>query len=182
MGVGVDTGIPLEICTTRLRLRAFREDDASFVLQLMNEPAFHRFIGDRGIRSMEDAQRYLRDGPIASYGQHGHGLLHVSLVNCATPVGMCGLVRRDSLPGPDIGFALLQAHENQGYATEAALAVLDHAQNTLRLPAVYGITQPDNYRSMRTLEKLGLRLLECRQVTDDGPKLNVFIRKFEVVS
>lgn len=172
----------LEICTTRLRLRAFSEDDASFVLQLMNEPAFHRFIGDRGIRSIEDAQRYLREGPIASYDRHGHGLLHVSLMDSATPVGMCGLVQRDGLPGPDIGFALLQVHESHGYATEAALAVLAHARDTLRLPAVYGITQPDNRRSMCTLEKLGLRWLDYRQITNDGPMLNVFFRKFEAVS
>ena len=171
-----------EICSHRLRLRAFNEEDADFVLTLMNEPAFHRFIGDRGIRSTEDARRYLREGPIASYREHGHGLLHVSLADSLTPIGMCGLVRRQGLPGPDIGFALLAAHENQGYATEAALAVLAHAESTLHLSAVYGITQPDNHRSIRTLQKLGLVWLESRPIVEEGLELNVFIREFEVVS
>jgi RimJ/RimL family protein N-acetyltransferase len=95
------------IDTPRLALREFTEQDAPFVLRLLNEPSFHEFIGDRGVRTLDDARRYLREGPMASYRRHGHGLLRVALQSDQTVLGMCGLVRRDTLPLPDLGFALL---------------------------------------------------------------------------
>jgi ribosomal-protein-alanine N-acetyltransferase len=165
----------LDIRSARLSLRAFVEDDAAFVLGLMNEPDFHQYIGDRGVRSLDDARRYLRDGPIASYARHGHGLLQVSRADDGTPLGMCGLVRREGLPGPDIGFAITKVHEGQGYATEAALAVMTHCRQQLGIKDIYGITQSDNTRSINTLQKLGLRWLEARVLTAGGPPLWVFI-------
>lgn len=165
----------MEIQSARLTLRAFREDDASLVLALMNEPAFHRYIGDRGIRSLADASRYLRDSPMASYREHGYGLLHVSRTDTAEPIGMCGLVRRTGLPGPDIGFAMLKRHEGLGYATEAARTVIEHARKDLGITTIYGITQSDNARSIRTLRKLGLRWLESRSLVLDGPILEIFV-------
>jgi len=106
----------LQLETPRLRLREFTEDDAAFVLRLLNEPSFIEFIGDRGVRSLDDARRYLREGPMVSYRAHGHGLLRVSLKIDDTPIGMCGLVKRDTLPESDIGFALLSEHWERGYS------------------------------------------------------------------
>ena len=120
---------PLELETARLKLREFSADDAAFVLRLLNEPSFIEFIGDRGVRTLTDAERYLRNGPMASYRHHGHGLLRVSLKDGDIPVGMCGLVKRDTLPAPDIGFALLPDFWGRGYVTEAAEAVLEHGEH-----------------------------------------------------
>ena len=164
----------MELHTVRLTLRYFREDDTGFLLALMNEPDFHRYIGDRGIRSQDDALRYLLEGPLMSYRRHGHGLLHVSRRDSGEPVGMCGLLRREGLSGPDIGFAILQSHGGLGYANEAARAAMQHAHTTLGITEIFGITQPDNQRSIRTLGKLGLQFVERRALSEGGPDLNIY--------
>lgn len=163
---------PLE--TPRLRLRCFEESDASFVLRLLNEPSFHEFIGDRGVHSLDDARRYLREGPMASYRDHGHGLMRLSRRVDDEPIGMCGLVRRSTLPAPDIGFALLPEYWGVGYVTEAAAASIEHAHRTLGLQDVLGITATHNHRSMRVLEKLGLAFIEERALTPDSPALRIY--------
>lgn len=146
-----------ELTTERLRLEPFTTDDAAFALTLLNEPSFHQYIGDKGVRDLDGARRYLETGPLASYTRHGHGLLRVGLRDDATPIGMCGLLRRDSCPDPDIGFAFLPAYWGQGYALEAARAVLEHGRATLKLRRIVAFTAPDNERSGRLLERIGLR-------------------------
>lgn len=162
------------IDTARLRLREFTEEDAPFVLRLLNEPSFHEFIGDRGVRTLEDAKRYLREGPMASYQLNGHGLMHLALRVTDQPIGMCGLVRRDTLPAPDIGFALLPEYWNQGYVTEAAAVTIEHGRQHLGLREVLGITTPRNTRSIRVLEKLGLQFREQRALTPESAELRIF--------
>ncbi|UNK58877.1 GNAT family N-acetyltransferase [Pseudoxanthomonas daejeonensis] len=143
--------------TARLRLRELVEDDAGFMLELLNQPDFLRFIGDRGVRDLEQARSYLRDGPIASYARHGMGMYLVEPRGGGAPIGLCGLVVRDGLPGPDIGFAFLPAYYGQGYAFEAASATLAHARTALSLPRVLAIVSPGNDRSIALLRRLGLR-------------------------
>lgn len=162
------------IDTPRLALREFAEQDAPFVLRLLNEPSFHEFIGDRGVRTLDDARRYLREGPMASYRKHGHGLLRVALRSDQTVIGMCGLVRRDTLPLPDLGFALLPAGWGSGIATEAGRAVLAHGRDALGLTEVLAITSPDNTRSMRVLAKLDMTLEDRRPLADGADAVNVF--------
>jgi RimJ/RimL family protein N-acetyltransferase len=145
------------LATTRLALRQLTLDDAPFILRLVNEPGFLRYIGDKGVRDLAGAERYLRTGPLASYAQHGFGLWLVSLRADATPVGLCGLLRRPVLDDVDIGFAFLAECNGRGYATEAAAAVLHHSRTTLGLPRIVAITAPDNAASARVLEKIGLR-------------------------
>ena len=145
----------ISIDTGRLQLRRLALDDAPFILRLLNEPSWLRFIGDKGVRTGEDAQRYLRDGPLAMYERTGFGLLRVALHGGA-PIGMCGLIRRDTLADVDIGFAMLPEYWGGGYAFEAARAVLDFGLRELGLPRVVAITAPDNERSIRLLERLGL--------------------------
>ena len=142
------------IDTPRLALREFAEQDAPFVLRLLNEPSFHEFIGDRGVRTLDDARRYLREGPMV--------------------IGMCGLVRRDTLPLPDLGFALLPAGWGSGIATEAGRAVLAHGRDALGLTEVLAITSPDYTRSMRVLAKLDMTLEDCRPLADGADAVNVF--------
>lgn len=164
----------MEFNTARLKLREFVVDDAEFVLGLLNEPSFIEFIGDRGVRTRHDAERYLQEGPIASYRKHGHGLMRVSLRDGDVPIGMCGLVKRDTLPDPDIGFALLPAFWNQGYVTEAAQAAMQHGREALGMRVILGITTPGNVRSIAVLQKLGLSFLEEKPLGDRPEPLKIF--------
>ncbi|NJD32903.1 MAG: GNAT family N-acetyltransferase [Gammaproteobacteria bacterium] len=143
--------------TERLSLRLLTEGDAAFMLGLLNEPSFLRNIGDRGVRTEAAARRYLREGAIASYAQHGYGLWLVELKSTGEPIGICGLVKRDYLDDPDVGFAFLPAFWMKGYAAESAAAVKHHAFTALGVTRVLAITSPDNTGSIRVLEKIGLR-------------------------
>jgi RimJ/RimL family protein N-acetyltransferase len=140
--------------TERLELRRFTTADAAFVLRLLNEPSFIQNIGDRGVRSLDDASRYLRDGPIASYERHGHGLYRVTLKASSQPVGMCGLLKRDDVRDVDLGYAFLPEFWSNGYAHEAAVATLGIARD-LRLRRVAAFVSPGNAASIRLLQKLG---------------------------
>lgn len=142
--------------TERLVLRPFTETDAPFVLTLMNSPGWLAFIGDRNIRTPEDAVSYLQNGPMKSYGINGFGLSLVGLKTTGTPVGTCGLLQRDYLAHPDIGFAFLPDYMGQGYAVEIASATLTYASETLHIPVVLATVLPANTRSIRLLEKIGL--------------------------
>jgi ribosomal-protein-alanine N-acetyltransferase len=143
--------------TARLVLRELTIEDAMFVLELLNEPAFHRYIGDKGVRDLAGAEKYIREGPLASYAKHGHGLWRVALKADDTPVGMCGLLKRDFLDHPDLGYALLARHGGKGYAFEAASATLAHARDGLKLGTLHAMTAPENPASIRLLGKLGFK-------------------------
>jgi len=159
--------------TERLSLRRFTVDDAGFILTLLNEPAFLRYIGDKKVRNLDDARQYILNGPIASYERHGFGLNCVELRESHTPIGMCGLLKRDELPDPDIGFALLPDYRNQGLAFEAAEAVLKDAHH---LPRILAITSLDNEASINLLERLGFRF-EKIVTSPNGEQLRLFKRE-----
>jgi len=166
-------GIILE--TPRLLLRHFSSDDAEFVLRLLNEPSFLRFIGDKGVRNLDDARKYLANGPIASYERNGFGLYLVALQEEGTAIGMCGLIKRDGLPDPDIGFAFLPDYWSRGYAYEAAAAVMTYARETLALNRILAITSLDNEASGRLLEKIGLRFDRIIKFSAEGEELKLFV-------
>jgi len=140
----------------RLLIRELTLADAPFILELLNEPAFHLYIGDKGVRDLAGAERYLREGPLAMYERHGFGLRLVT-VKDGTPVGMCGLLKRDALDHPDLGFAFLARHTGRGYAFEAASAILDHARHALKLGRILAVTAQENPASIKLLGKLGFR-------------------------
>src|SRR5262245_58327538 len=160
--------------TDRLRLRELTLEDAGFILELVNEPAWLRFIGDRGIRTLDDARDYIRSGPLASYRRLGFGLYLVELKDDQTPLGICGLIKRETLPDVDLGFAFLPKFWGQGYAAEAAAAVLTLAQHALGFHRIVAITNPDNDRSIRVLERLGLRFEQMVTMSETGPELKLF--------
>lgn len=143
--------------TTRLRLRPLSASDAAFILELVNDPDWLRYIGDRGVRTLEDAERYILQGPVAMYEARGFGLYGVELLETGALIGMCGLIKRDALEDVDIGFALLPAYRRGGYGREAAEATLAYARDVLGLPRVAAIVSPDNEASIGLLERLGLR-------------------------
>lgn len=143
--------------TARLAIRCFAPDDAPFIVELLNDPDWLRHIGDRGVRTLADARRYLHDGPLAMQAQEGFALWAVLRRDDAMPVGMCGLLRRAGLDDVDLGYAFLPAARGQGYAREAAAAVLAHGFQALGLRRIVAITSPDNDASARVLEAIGMR-------------------------
>ena len=156
------------LSTERLLLRKIATSDAAFILRLLNEPSFIQFIGDKGVRSLEDARQYILNGPISSYQAHGFGLYLVTLNSDNTPIGMCGLLKRASLPDVDIGFAFIPEFWNKGYALEAAVAVMIYGKDVLKLPRIVAITNKDNHASAKLLNKIGLRF--DRFITLDGDR------------
>jgi RimJ/RimL family protein N-acetyltransferase len=144
-----------ELETPRLTLRRLQFDDAPFLVKLLNEPSFIENIGDRGVRSIEDAHRYLREGPMAMYEKFGFGLWHTARKD-GVPVGMCGLLRRDNLPDADVGYAFFPQFWGQGFAHEAASATLSHGARKFGLTRVLGVVSEGNAGSIRVLEKLGM--------------------------
>ena len=147
----------MDIRTDRLTLRRFTLDDADFIVELVNDPDWIRNIGDRKVRTAEDARAYLLRGPLALYERHGFGLYLVSLDATGERIGMCGLVKRDGLEHVDIGFAFLPAWRGRGFAEESARAVLAHARQDLGIERVVAIVSPHNQPSIRLLEKIGMR-------------------------
>lgn len=157
--------------TLRLRLEHLVLDDAPFILQLVNEPSWLQFIGDKGVRNLDDARGYLSNGPLAMYERHGFGLYRVTLKSTGEAIGLCGLLKRDTLEHVDIGYALFPAYWGQGYAAEATGATRDYARDTLRLPRLLAICSPDNARSIALLQKLGLTYEDTREFTPGVPSV-----------
>ena len=143
--------------TERLTLRWLTADDAPFVLKLLNDPAWLRFIGDRCVRDVEQARTYLLNGPVAMVERFGFGLYLAARKSDGVPMGMCGLIKREGLDDVDIGFAFLPQFCGSGYAFEAATAVMAYGKSTFGLRRIVGITSPDNISSIKLLEKIGLK-------------------------
>jgi len=145
------------LLTERLLIRPFALEDAPFVLRLLNEPSFIENIADKGVRTLEQARTYLEGGPLASYAAHGHGLWLVQHRVTGNPMGMCGLIRRDTLPEVDLGYAFLPEFWGLGYATEAAVACVTWGRQTLGLRGLLAIVSPGNAASIRLLKGLGFQ-------------------------
>jgi ribosomal-protein-alanine N-acetyltransferase len=160
------------IKTRRLDLRELDFGDAAFIVELLNEAGFIRFIGDKGVRTLSDARDYIQQGPMDSYARNGFGLYAACLDG--TPIGICGLVRREGLNDPDVGFAFLSRYWSFGYAVESAAAILAHARDTLGIKQVVAITSPDNRASIAVLEKIGLKFERMIRLVDHSPELKLF--------
>jgi len=163
--------------TERLDLRHIELDDAAFIRELMNEPPWIEFIGDRGIRTLADARAFIRDRLIPSYEQHGFGFYLTELREDQTQLGICGLIKRDSLDDVDLGFALFERHWGRGYAREAAEAVIDFARDTVGLSRLAAVTNPKNVRSARLLEALGMKFERMVRLGDEEQEIRFFARE-----
>ena len=162
--------------TPRLRIRTFSVDDAPFAYELVNDPDWIRNIGDRNVRSLEDARGYLERGPIAMYERYGFSLFAVVLKETDATIGMCGLIRREGLEDVDIGFAFLPANRGKGYALESAKAVMEHAWGPLRLARLVAIVDPANAPSIRLLETLGFTFERWMRLPNDPVELKLLGR------
>jgi [ribosomal protein S5]-alanine N-acetyltransferase len=160
--------------TTRLILRRFTLDDAAFIRELVNDPAWIRNIGNRNVQTLEEARAYLTKGPLAMYGREGFGLYAVILKESGATIGMCGLVKRAGLEDVDLGFAFLPEHRGRGYAIESATAVRDYATFNLGLKRLVAIVSPANLPSIRLLEKLGFRYERPVKLPGDDEEIALY--------
>ncbi|HEX4510878.1 MAG TPA: GNAT family N-acetyltransferase [Burkholderiaceae bacterium] len=166
---------PLPVLRTqRLLLRWFTPEDAEFVRRLLNDPAWLRHIGDRGVRTRKQATAWIRARLVEPYGRLGFGFWAMERLVDGHLIGLCGLVQRDTLPHADVGYALMPAWRGQGYAREAAVACMRYGREVLGLPAIWGITSPSNADSARVLEDLGLRRDGVRHLAGDATPTQVF--------
>lgn len=161
--------------TDRLHISLLTLDDAGLILELLNEPEYIRHIADKGVRDLDGARAYLRDGPLLSYTKHGYGLYRIALKQGDEPIGTCGLIRRDVLEYPDLGYAFLTRHHRRGYASEAGAAVLAYARRELGLVRIVAITALDNAGSIRVLENLGFRQESVIELPDHNAPSRYFV-------
>ena len=140
--------------TDRLIIREFKEDDAAFVVELLNTPGWLKYIGDRGVRNIADAEKYIEEKFTSSYTNHGFGIYLVLLKEENIPIGMCGFVKREGLEHVDLGFAFLPDYERKGYAYESATSLLEYATRSLQLSPIIAIVTPGNKNSIALLQKL----------------------------
>ena len=160
--------------TERLQLTRLSYAHCEFIFGLVNEPSFKQFIGDKEVHSLEDARRYLREGPIGSYEEHGYGLFLVSVRESAMPAGICGLVKREEFDDPDLGFAFLKRFRRLGYASESARAVLEHGFDELGLRRIIAMADPDNEPSVRLLQTLGFVYERKVRMPEDDYDINLY--------
>ncbi|MGI9946457.1 GNAT family N-acetyltransferase [Vibrio hyugaensis] len=162
------------LITERLTLRLVSVEDASFILELYNQPDFYRFVGDKQIRSVEEAQRYIQENMLHMQESKGVSLLVVEMKADNQPIGICGLVKRDTLTAFDIGYGYLPHAYGKGYAIEAAAAVVEFARDEMRIENLVAITNNDNIRSISLLEKLGFQFERIEQTYDNGRTLQLY--------
>ena len=160
--------------TERLLLRQFTITDTPFIIELVNTPGWIENIGDRHVKTEKQAREYLQNGPLKSYEMNGFGLYLVEIKNTGTPIGMCGIIKRDNLEHPDIGFAFLPAFCQKGFACEIANATIMFARDILKLPAIFAITLPANKPSIKLLEKIGMRFSNTLNLLNNNEQLLLF--------
>ncbi len=161
--------------TERLRLREVDQRDAEFLIEVLNEPAFIRFVADRGVRTRADALDYLAKKITPSYREFGFGFYVVELKTSREPIGMCGLIKRETLDDVDIGYSILQRFWGRGYAFESAAALMKYGREQLGIPRIVGFTAPDNLSSIKLLEKLGLRYEKTIQLPGYEVESRMFV-------
>jgi [ribosomal protein S5]-alanine N-acetyltransferase len=165
--------------TERLILRKLTLDDAAFMVKLLNTPTWLQFIGDRNVHSIEDAENYLKNGTLKSYQEHGFGFYAViekakTSDRSNKTIGICGLIKRDSLPDIDIGFAFLPNLISKGFGYEAASATLDYAKNILKIDRIIAIVNPDNEKSIGLIRKIGMQFEKMIRFENEGKELMLF--------
>lgn len=162
------------LSTPRLVLREFEIEDAAFIIELLNSPGWLQYIGDRNVKTIEQAVGYLTEGPLRDYRELGFGLSCVTIKETGEPIGMCGLLRRGTLDHPDVGYAFLPAYQGRGFAREIVNAMLVHATTHHRFSIIYAITRPENIASIRLLEKLNMRYVKMLEYPDSVGKLALY--------
>jgi len=166
------------IRTQRLDLRPFRPEDAMFIFNLMNQVSWIRYIGDRKIHSEDIARKYLEQNQIRLYNENGYGMYAMCLKGTDEVIGSCGIVVREGLETPDLGYAILEKYSGKAYTKEACKGVLEYAKNTLKFRKISAITTKDHQVSIRILMGLGFSYLKTIRLPNDPEELNYYELKF----
>ena len=162
------------IKTQRLILRKFTLDDAAFMLKLLNTPTWLRFIGDRNVKTLEEAEQYLLNGNIRSYQEYGFGFYVVVIKETQESIGICGIVKREGLEDVDIGFAFFEQFMGKGYGYESSSAVLNYALNDLKIKRIVAIVDPENVVSIALIKKIGMQFEKMIQLSHKDTELMLF--------
>ncbi|AJD52302.1 Protein N-acetyltransferase, RimJ/RimL family [Thalassospira xiamenensis M-5 = DSM 17429] len=162
--------------TKRTLVRHATHDDAPFIMQLLNEPGWIRFVGDRNIHDLDAARKFIDDRLLSSYLKHGFGLYIVDEKATHTAIGLCGFVKRDTLDAPDIGYAITESRQGMGYAFEVSNALIDYGYDVLGFERIFGYTLPDNTVSLKLLTKLGLTYERDQDVNNSGETCKLFVK------
>lgn len=165
----------ININTNRLTLRSFTLSDAAFILELLNSEPWLKYIGDRGVRTTEDAENYIREKILKQYEEHGFGMLAIVEKTSQKIIGSCGLVKRDFLPYSDLGFAFLPGFEGRGFGYESAEVVVKYSREELKKEKLLAITLENNLASNGLLKKLGFEFEENIIFKDDGEELRKYV-------
>lgn len=160
--------------TDRLKLREFNLGDTDFIIQLLNSPGWLYFIGDKNVKTEQQAIAYLENGPMKSYSENGYGLSLIEKRDDNKAIGMCGIINRDNLDNPDIGFAFLPEFNGNGFAYEIANATINYAKDTLNIAKIEAITTADNIKSIRLIEKIGLHFIKTFCFPDSKEELLLY--------
>jgi RimJ/RimL family protein N-acetyltransferase len=156
--------------TARLTLTPLTLNHDAFIITLLNSPGWLRFIGDRKVKTADDAKAYITK--IVNSTQFKYWV--AKLKDTGEPIGVITLIERDYLPHPDIGFAFLPAYAKMGYAFEGADAVMHGLALAMGLSRLLAITLRDNVGSIGLLKKLGF--VFDREMERDGEVLEVWGR------
>lgn len=167
----------MRLKTTRLKISKFVIEDAPFILKLLNSDGFLQFIGDRGVSTLDDANNYIKNGPLKSYRKNGYGLYKMSLLD-NTPIGMCGFLKRDDLKFPDLGYAILPEFSGKGFTFEAATEVLKYGRNNFGFATILAITTKENTYSINLLEKLEFRYDKDIKLSSENKLLKLFSKDY----
>ncbi|MFL5764987.1 MAG: GNAT family N-acetyltransferase [Bacteroidia bacterium] len=165
--------------TERLTLRELGPGDAEFILELLNTPSWKRFIGDRGVTTVAEAEQFIRNRMMKSYMELGFGFFRTALKENDIPIGICGMVKRDTLDHTDLGFAFLPEYEGKGYGMESSLAMLEYARTVHGLKKIAAITNRDNERSISLLRKLGFQFEKLVTLPGESMEIMLFLKSFE---
>ena len=163
--------------TDRLKIKKLTVEDSKFIFELLNDPEWIKYIGNRNINNDKDAQNYISNRLLKSYEQYAFGLYLVKENNSNASIGLCGLIKRDYLEHVDLGFAFLPNYRKNGYAYESASAVIKYAKETFGLDTLFAITSLDNTRSVNLLEKLGFKFINKITAPEEKEELNLFVNK-----
>ena len=160
--------------TERLYLRRLNRDDAVFILDLLNQPSWLEYIGDKHVYNLNDAKKYIELAPMTMYDRYGFGLFLVCAKETSVPMGLCGLIKRDNLEDADLGYAFLPDYWQQGYALEAVLSILAYAKDTHHLTRVLALSKSTNSASKKLLKKVGFKFDRDLKLLEDEENLQIY--------
>ncbi|CAV26369.1 GNAT family N-acetyltransferase [Vibrio atlanticus] len=160
--------------TARLRLRMITPQDAAFIQRLYSSEDFLRYVGDKEITDAGKAVEYIENNILKMHQEKDVCLLVVEIKDSSTPIGVCGLIKRDTLESHDIGYGFVPEVYGQGFGLEAAQVIIEQAKHNADIDHLVAITTSDNIRSIALLTKLGFVFERVEEAINESVNLNLY--------